>query len=138
MRDFLLASSPAVPVHPAQLRPIAAVSVCAFTLGSRTCSYFANTFSIACAIIEILPAGHSGGLGSQYSGTAGRIPEISRYVVPYVLRTQSPRLLWLKVPRYASTVPVSFFRSPPAFGLLQLIHCRYSLALLYITCYTFD
>ena len=57
MRDFLLASSPAVLVHPVRLRLIAAVNVCAFTPGLRACSYFANALSIACAIVEILPAG---------------------------------------------------------------------------------
>ena len=93
MRDFLLASSPAVLVHPVQLRLIAAVNVCASTPGFRACSYFANAFSIACAIVEILPAGQAGGPGGQYSGTAGRIPEISEYVIPYVLRTQNPYLL---------------------------------------------
>ena len=137
MRDFLLASSPAVLVHPVQLRLIAAVNVCAFTLGFHTCTYFANAFSIACAIIEILPPGQAGGLGGQYSGTAGRIPEISRYVVPYVLRTQNPRLLWLKVPRYASTVPVSFFRSPPAFGLPHFNHQWLSLEVCTIGLYTY-
>ena len=65
MRDFLLASSPAVLVHPVQLRQIAAVNVCALIPGFRTCPYFANALSIACAIIEILPAGQAGGLGSQ-------------------------------------------------------------------------
>ena len=84
MRDFLLASSSAVLVHPVQLWLIAAVNVCAFTPGLHKCSYFANAFSIACAIIEILPPGQAGGLGSQYSGTAGRIPEISRYAVLYI------------------------------------------------------
>ena len=113
MRDFLLASSPAVLVHPVQLRLIAAVNVCAFTLGLHTCTYFANAFSIACAIIEILPAGHSGGLGSQYSGTAGRIPEISRYVVPYILRTRDLHLLWLKVSRYWCTARIFVFALPP-------------------------
>ena len=93
MRHFLLASSPAVLVHPVQLRLIAEVNVCAFTPGLHTCTYFANAFSIACAIIEILPPGQAGGLGGQYSGTAGRIPEISEYVIPYVLRTQNPYLL---------------------------------------------
>ena len=122
MRDFLLASSPAVLVHPVQLRLIAAVNVCASTPGFRACPYFANAFSIACAIVEILPAGQAGGPGGQYSGTAGRIPEISEYVVPYVLRTQNPYLLQPKVSRYASTVPVSFLRSPPAFGLPHFNH----------------
>ena len=79
MRHFLLASSPAVLVHPVQLRLIAAVNVCAFTLGLHTCTYFANAFSIACEIIEILPPGQAGGPGGQYSGTAGRIPEIFGY-----------------------------------------------------------
>ena len=117
MRDFLLASSPAVLVHPVQLRLIAAVNVCAFTLGFHTCTYFANAFSIACAIIEILPPGQAGGLGSQYSGTAGRIPEISRYAVPYILRTRNLRLLWLKVSRYWCAVRISFLRSSPPFSL---------------------
>ena len=79
MRHFLLASSPAVLVHPVQLRLIAAVNVCAFTLGLHTCLYFANAFSIACAICELLPAGQGGGPDGQYSGTAGRIPEIPGY-----------------------------------------------------------
>ena len=93
MRHFLLASSPAVLVHPVQLRLIAAVNVCAFPSGVRACLYFANACSIACAIRELLPAGQGGGPGGQYSGTAGRIPEISEYVIPYVLRTQNPYLL---------------------------------------------
>ena len=93
MRHFLLASSPAVLVHPVQLRLIAAVNVCAFTPGIRACLYFANAFSIACAICELLPAGQGGGPDGQYSGTAGRIPEISEYAIPYVLRTRNPYLL---------------------------------------------
>ena len=93
MRHFLLASSPAVLVHPVQLRLIAAVNVCAFISGLHTCLYFANAFSIACAIRELLPAGQGGGPDGQYSGTAGRIPEISEYAIPYVLRTQNPYLL---------------------------------------------
>ena len=113
MRDFLLASSPAVLVHPVRLRLIAAVNVCAFISGLHTCLYFANAFSIACAIIEILPPGQAGGLGGQYSGTAGRIPEISRYVVPYVLRTQNPRSPWPKVSRYWRTVCIFVFALPP-------------------------
>ena len=122
MRDFLLASSPAVLVHPVQLRLIAAVNVCALTPGLRACFYFANAFNITCAIRELLPAGQGGGPDGQYSGSAGRIPEISRYVVPYVLRTRNPYLLQLNVPRYASTVPVLFLRFPPAFGLPHFNH----------------
>ena len=93
MRHFLLASSPAVLVHPVRLRLIAAVNVCALTLGLHTCPYFANAFSIACAICELLPAGQGGGPDGQYSGTAGRIPKISEYAIPYVLRTRNPYLL---------------------------------------------
>ena len=93
MRDFLIASSPAVLVHPVQLQLIAAVNVCAFTSGVRACLYIANAFSIACAIRELLPAGQGGGPDGQYSGTAGRIPEISEYAIPYVLRTRNPYLL---------------------------------------------
>ena len=93
MRDFLLASSPAVLVHPVQLRLIAAVNVCAFAPGIRACLYFANALSIACAIRELLPAGQGGGPGGQYSGTAGRIPEISEYAVQYVLRLWNQCLL---------------------------------------------
>ena len=99
MRHFLLASSPAVLVHPVQLRLIAAVNVCAFTLGFHTCTYFANAFSIACEIRELLPAGQGGGPDGQYSGTAGRISEIFGYVVPYVLRTRNPCLLRLNLSR---------------------------------------
>ena len=117
MRHFLLASSPAVLVHPVQLRLIAAVNVCAFTPGFHTCTYFANAFSIVCAIIEILPPGQAGGLGGQYSGTAGRIPEISGYVVPYILRTRDLHLLWLKVSRYWCTARIFFLRSSPPFIL---------------------
>ena len=93
MRDFLLASSPAVLVHPVQLRLIAAVDICAFTPEIRACPYFANACGIACAIRELLPAGQGGGPDGQYSGTAGRIPEISEYAIPYILRTRNPYLL---------------------------------------------
>ena len=93
MRDFLIASSPAVLVHPVQLRLIAAVDICAFTPGIRAWPYSANACSISCAICELLPAGQGGGPGGQYSGTAGPIPEIFGYVVPYVLRTRNPCLL---------------------------------------------
>ena len=80
-------------MHPVQLQLIAAVNVCAFTPGLRACLYFAKAFSIACAIRELLPAGQGGGPDGQYSGTAGRIPEISEYAIPYVLRTRNPYLL---------------------------------------------
>ena len=93
MRDFLLASSPAVLVHPVQLRLIAAVNVCAFTPEIHAGPHFVNALSIACAICELLPAGQGGGPDGQYSGTAGLIPEISEYAIPYVLRTRNPYLL---------------------------------------------
>ena len=58
---------------------------------------------------ELLPAGQAGGPGGQYSGTAGRIPEISEYAVQYVLRLWNQYLLQQKVSRYASTVLVLVF-----------------------------
>ena len=73
MRDFLLASSPAVLVHPVQLWLIAAVNVCAFASGYRTYFYFSSACSIACAFHDLLATGQGGGPGGQYSRTAGPI-----------------------------------------------------------------
>ena len=64
---------------------------------------------------ELLPAGQAGGPGGQYSGTAGRIPEISEYAVQYVLRLWNQYLLQQKVSRYASTVLVFVFALPTNF-----------------------
>ena len=64
---------------------------------------------------ELLPAGQAGGPGGQYSGTAGRIPEISEYGVQYVLRLWNQYLLQQKVSRYANTVLVLVFALPTNF-----------------------
>ena len=61
---------------------------------------------------ELLPAGQAGGPGGQYSGTAGRIPEISEYDVQYVLRLWNQLLLQQKVSRYASTALILVFALP--------------------------
>ena len=58
---------------------------------------------------ELLPAGQAGGPGGQYSGTAGRIPEISEYGVQYVLRLWNQSLLQQKVSRYAIVVLIICF-----------------------------
>ena len=76
---FLAASTAAVLVYPVQLRVIAAVERCAFRYALIWCAYFRNPFPTACAIFELLLASQAAGPHSQYSGTAGRIPEIFGY-----------------------------------------------------------
>ena len=76
---FLAASTAAVLVYPVQLRIIAAVERCTFWYDSIWYLYFRDPLPTAWAILKLLLASEAAGPHSQYSGTAGRIPEIFGY-----------------------------------------------------------
>ena len=89
-----------------------------------TSNYFGNACSIAFAIRKLPPAGQAGGPGRQYSGTAGRIPEIFGYVMPYRVLIRDLLLPGLKVSRYASAALISVSALLPTFWL-TLAHLLY-------------